>query len=80
MLDRAKELAEWLLPAFTTSSGFPIAFYKLGEYVCRRLFQFLVLSLAFLALQKSRRLKSTTISGMRLAFFVRSNVWLTQPQ
>ena len=30
MLERAKDLAEWLLPAFSTSSGWPIPFYKLG--------------------------------------------------
>ena len=30
MIARAKELADWLLPAFGTSSGIPIAFYKLG--------------------------------------------------
>ncbi|PLW55823.1 hypothetical protein PCANC_02256 [Puccinia coronata f. sp. avenae] len=30
MLQRAEDLAEWLLPAFGTSSGFPMTHYQLG--------------------------------------------------
>ncbi|KAI9617084.1 hypothetical protein H4Q26_010722 [Puccinia striiformis f. sp. tritici PST-130] len=31
MLQRAEDLAEWLLPAFGTSSGFPMTQYRLGS-------------------------------------------------
>lgn len=30
MLERAKELGDWLLPAFNTASGWPVPFYNLG--------------------------------------------------
>lgn len=33
MLARAKELGNWLLPAFNTDSGWPLPFYRLGSYV-----------------------------------------------
>ncbi|KNZ56138.1 hypothetical protein VP01_2489g1 [Puccinia sorghi] len=31
MLQRAEDLAEWILPAFGTSSGFPMSHYQLGS-------------------------------------------------